>query len=224
MFEGATGTVLALFLSSGIAAVVGALSAQPGRSRNILWGMAGAFFLSAAAWVLAPSAGPIAEGARSITATVVQSNGFVIIVVVSLVALMLTSRAKISIVRVGGAQGLRRAPSFADLTSECLWTPDILLSEAYDYLAREVRWRRNGVNMTKRDVESTLVNSLHRGKISGWAKVHPTATDEHLVQSDEWAAAEVDIDTNYAFFRRCKTAGHGIRVSRGELEAAFPPT
>ncbi|WP_433947540.1 hypothetical protein [Brevundimonas diminuta] len=105
--------------------------------------------------------------------------------------------------------------------TKSLFKPDITVEEAAVYLLSN---RSTWSDPYGRKVRELVVKSIHSaltsGQITGWAKLHPDA-EEFQVAKDKWFRATLDRVDGYAMLKG--TAIHGLRLSRAEVEAAWPP-
>jgi hypothetical protein len=220
MLAGDSLSVFLFLAGAGIAAVIGALTAPPGWRTRTLWWTAALFALAAGCWIIAPAASPMIQAIVRIMAAVVQSGILILIGTVLIVALMVGGRSAAEPpTSVGPAK--KALPDFAS-SRAINWKPDISLTEAAMYLGTSSKWAMfRSLNMGS--VKSELQGALISGKLSAWGKVHPGDADEYIIRRDAWEYAELNVDTSYVFLTGFGCAVHEVRLSKDELESAFPP-
>jgi hypothetical protein len=183
------------------------------------------FALGDLAWILAPTASPLIQYLTPLVVALVGSNALAMVVIGGIVALMIGGRSQ-SRIEPNRDRIIEEGvvlPRFAENPNErSKWEADISLSDAARYLTSKAVWRRTKQSMGTRDVAREIQNSLINGKLTAWAKEHPTDDDRHQIRSDAWPHAEMTLENNCAFFPIVECTGYEIRMSHGELETAYP--
>ena len=218
-------TVLLFLAGAALTAMIGAITAPSGWRAQSLWAASGFFLLVLAAWLVVPAATPLWSAVRPLIGALVHSGALVMIGTVSVVALM-QGRAKSDVAvapSVPKAQAPPRPPFAVSAGHTSKWKADIPLLGAATYLATKSRWKER-THPNARDLMDQLTSALSSGKLTGWAKAHPTDGEWHLVRSGAWEFSDITPDKNYVFFRVEGVSGYDVRLSKGELELAYPPS
>jgi len=98
------------------------------------------------------------------------------------------------------------------------WTPDTTMAELVIYLGN------NGMTGPPRTRIAVIHQALWQGRLTAWARIRPDPEAEEIqTGTSHWNQADLDRDDGYVFFRELKMAAFGLRFSRGEIEATWPP-
>jgi len=89
MFQGDSLSVLLFLIGTSLAALMGAVVAQPGRARTFLWVLMTSFVVATFAWLAMPTASPTIESLKPLVYAVVRSGALVMVGTVGIVAIML---------------------------------------------------------------------------------------------------------------------------------------
>lgn len=203
---------------------MGGLSSNDSAAKNWLYALAVLFTVLTVAWIVAPSVGPAAEFIRPFAVSVLRSGAPVILFSVVYVLLTVKGTSAASNPETQGEM-LNSPPKFiAPPNEKSKWSADIKLSDAVLYLGRQSRWAQDQrYSVTVDKVKGEILAALDSGKIKAWGKAHPDDEQRWQVARRLWYRGDLTLDTNYAFFETIAESGHDMMLSKGELEAAYPP-
>ncbi|MGX7893916.1 hypothetical protein [Tsuneonella sp. HG222] len=189
--------------------------------------MAVFFGLLSLGWLLAPVAVPAVAAGREIVSAFVQTGAFGILLPVVIMAFMLPRRVNSRTIsqqdgESPAARHAPRKPSFAASDeNQSAWSPDITFQEAMIYLATGSRWGNSGYRSVD-TVKSEMSAALRQNKVTSWGRAHPEGP-EVQIKSSFWHHPDINWEIGYAFSNNVNAAAHAIRLSKGEIEAAWPP-
>lgn len=111
----------------------------------------------------------------------------------------------------------------AEATAKSHWEPDMSLSDAVSYIEYHSTWRPSDPYRQEGQALEAVRTALYQAQVTAWARQHPQS-DEYQLSSLAWEyGVEIRPEDNYAFSARHAVALHGVRLSKGEVEAAWPP-
>lgn len=221
---GLTGDSLSILLflaSCMVACMIGAVTAPKGWRTNSLW--AGAVLFGVSVVVLLGRF-PRLEA----TPTLAIIAGLTPAVTVAVVALMLGRSYPARSEAAGVLKAAKLVPPKrrpAEAKEKKGWKPDMSLRDVAIYVSTASTWRvPYGRTIDARaEIKEEIRKRLYAGQVTAWGREHPE-TEEYQIDDDAWAfEADVRLDTSYAFFPIYGVAMHAIRLSKGEIEAAWPP-
>lgn len=227
MFTGDSLAVI-LFLASGIiGCLIGALSTEaPSRSKAIT-GLGVVFLVILIGWIATPSALPYVDAVRSVIEALVDSGAPVLVGTVTIVALMRPPREGHAVVDEGPSPESTTAeesePAFAEYENELSkWRPDMPFVDAFIHIGEESTWAKSQHNLTLRDVEFEVQAALTSGKLTAWGKAHPDEGRHWQIRKFCWDELELNARSNLAFFPRQNVTSYDLKMSKGQLLAAYP--
>lgn len=202
--------------------MIGALTAQPGWRTGLLWTCCGAFALATLGWLFPPNRSPFLMGILDVAVALIRSGAFVMVGTVSVVAIMVKGARLPPSGPLADPEPSLSLAGYAVTEDKSKWVPDITLTSAISYLENQSRWRRGKRYLTTSETVEEIREAMRQGKVTAWGRPHPD-DDEVEIAKSAWRGAELTVDTSYAFFGAFQEAAHSIRLSKGQLEAAYPP-
>jgi len=221
---GLTGDTLSffsLFAGSAVSAAVGAVSTK-GQTRDGLWVAAGLFAVIALG--VAITSARFAWGDLLPIAFATTSPITVIIVALMLRRARLAAFPAASPATKLAPQPAPKARRPGEARQVSKWEPDITLADAASYLRTKSTWRAPyDARNVSAEANKALREALSFGQLTSWGREHPKEV-EYQLDPEIWSnSAQIKISENYIFSPKAGAAMHSVRLSRGELEAAWPP-
>jgi hypothetical protein len=211
-----------------VGSIIGYLGAPSGwRSKALVWS-AVVFGLATIGWIAAPTASPIIQAVTPVAVAIATSNGFFMVAVITVVALMVGGRAPTPRSPVDFADidpdEPGRLPDFA-VAATTKWTPDITLRQGVGYLGAKSTWREpySSVGNTINGTKDAIVEALASNKITAWGREHPDEGDLFEIADAFWRRADVTLDTDFAFSHVRNLGAYNVHLCQKEMEQVWPP-
>lgn len=206
--------------------MIGALTAPTGWRVWLLWTLCVAFSLATMGWLFPPSQSPFLLGTMAVFAAFVRGGAGLMLVTIAVVAMIVRQQAPPPTLGVSQGDNVdvpTATAGYAVTDGVSKWVPDMTLAAAVTYLEQGSRWRRGRRYLTTAEVVDEIREALRYGKVTAWGRPHPD-DDEIEIAKNAWRGADITADTSYAFFAVYQEAAHAVRLSQGQLEAAYPPS
>ncbi len=219
-------TILTVFASSSLAAMIGALTAPPGKRATFLWVLCGAFALLTLAQAFTPWQSPLVRDVMSVVGTFATSGAWVMLGTVGIVAMM-QPKTRTAAPELGPDPATPSpplatpTPKFASHRTSTKWTPDVSLSDAFSYF--EEHSGERGYYDKKHEVFEKFVTAARESRVTSWAKEHPDDDKFYQIDPKFWNFVTPTFETGFVFSKHVTCGAHCVHFSQAELKAVWPP-